>query len=108
MAHQDALYGRPGAALQSQFRVRMNRILAMAHWGEFFDLVGLKRPTKVALTRWLRASWANSLQKGYHKKACQKLCNFPCFPLSNLTSRKCRLDGKPEMPTLKCLATRKC
>ncbi|KAK9828625.1 hypothetical protein WJX72_001162 [[Myrmecia] bisecta] len=68
MDSYDALYGRPGAALQRRFKASIRQILEMPNWGAFFATCGLPVVNKAEMTAWLRTSWANSLRKGYHKK----------------------------------------
>lgn len=64
----DSLYGLPGAALAERFRQRVEAILAVNNWTQFWRLAGMVEPAPAKLTAMLRQAWKNSLAKGYHRK----------------------------------------
>ena len=80
MEAYDALYGRPGPALQQKMRQVTKKILAMDSWATYLRMVGLPVAGDVGvfMTRRLRLAWRNSLQKGYHTKVCCSVCT--CLP----------------------------
>ena len=70
MEGYDALYGRPGPAMQKKMRQVAHKILAMDSWATYLRMLGLPVAGDVDafMTRRLRLAWHNSLQKRYHSK----------------------------------------
>jgi len=67
ITHYDLFFSRPSSPMKDALQQKCKEILQQTHtWDHFFQGIGMKPPTPLYLTRWLKQAVRNSERKGYH------------------------------------------
>jgi len=64
----DKQYGRPTNKMKILLQKQTKKIKKLKNWNEFFNGIGIKKPSEDELFLWLIQSLNNSERRGYHKR----------------------------------------
>lgn len=93
----DLFFGRPSLKQRNSFQNHVKKILECSSWPQFFQMIGLKPPSPVYLTDWLKDSFRNSRRKGYHSDTT----NFSAVHRSGVSKILLKGESYTASPTLK-------